>query len=188
MTTLNRIRTVWTGVAGTPWYTNLYFDGSGGNEQAQVDLVDAFWETLKAQFDTRLTATVEGTVTQIDSTTGLASGVFGGVDKATDLTGTGSVLPPANQGLAHLFTGVYIGGRQLRGRLFFPGLVVGAAAATGAVDSGYVTSWNTEVGDLIADSNAIGNLQVYSPTHHVTHDVVSVSASTEFAVIRSRRD
>lgn len=188
MTTLNRIRSIWTGVAGTPWYTNLYFDGSGGNEQAQIDLVEDMWDTLKAEFDTRLDITVEGDVTQIDSATGLATGVTAAAQRVIGATGASNVLPQANQGLVHLFTGVYTGGRQLRGRLFLPGLMLVSAASTGAVDATKRTLWQTTVTTLVTASNAVGNLQVYSPTHHVTADVLTVSASSVFAVMRSRRD
>jgi hypothetical protein len=40
----------------------------------------------------------------------------------------------------------------------------------------------------VTASNSIGNLKVYSPTYHTSSDVVGVTGTTEFAVLRSRRD
>jgi len=54
MTDLRRIRTVFTGVAGTPWYSNLYFTWVSGTEatalaEVDIDLVDEVNKKRKEQ-------------------------------------------------------------------------------------------------------------------------------------------
>ena len=43
MATLARVRTIFTGPAGSPWYSNLYFDAATGTAQNAADAAAPFW-------------------------------------------------------------------------------------------------------------------------------------------------
>jgi len=188
MATLDRVRTIFTGVAGTPWYSNMYFDGSGTNEVAHVDMVRDFWTAIAGQINTLVTGTVQGDVAKVDSVTGNITGIVGVTPEVVDFTGAGDVLSPALQTCLNLLTGVFVAGRQLRGKVFVPGLTEAINSPDGTPASGFLDAQVAAMEALITASNTAGNLQVWSPTHGVAHDVVNVSAKTTFAVMRSRRD
>jgi hypothetical protein len=188
MATIRRVRTVFTGVAGTPWYSNMYFATSGGTAADSVANVDAFWTTLAAQINTAVTGTVEGDVAIIESTTGEITSVESVTDGTIDFTGSGNVLPPANQGMINLNTNTYAGGRQIRGKLYIPGLVVGAQNSDGTVAAAYYGAWVSVAGALKTSASTTGVWVVYSPTHHMHAAIESVTPKTTFAVMRSRRD
>ena len=188
MTSISRVRTVFTGVAGTPWYSNMYFTWVSGQTQAHIDLVEAFWTFLVGQIDTNVTATIESDVPVINDATGDITSVESGTAQFVNFTGGGNVLPQATQMLLNLNTGVYVGGRQLRGKVYIPGLIETAADADGLPNSGFQTAQVTAAVNLISGSVTPGAWRVFSPTHGTSAAIQGVSAMSNFAVLRSRRD
>jgi hypothetical protein len=90
------------------------------------------------------------------------------------------------QGLAWTKTGVYIAGRQLRGRMNIPGLCTdslsdGAFQASNRGDT--ATRWAAMTG-----AGFDATYLVYSTTHHQAEPVHSSGVDVKFAVLRSRRD
>lgn len=179
---------MWTGVAGTPAYTNLYFDGSGGNQQAQIDLVRDFFTSVAGLIDNAITVTVEGDVSQIDDVTGNVTGVGSFTTRTVLGTDAGAAMPPATQVIVHWLTSTFIGGRQLRGKTFL-GYI---STAEGDSAGGLLTASRTVVinaaNALVAASNAVGNLQVWSRKNGLSSDVTATLVPSKFAVLRSRRD
>jgi hypothetical protein len=93
----------------------------------------------------------------------------------------------ATQGLIRWRTGVFIAGRELRGRTFIPGATE-SRSANGRPDSTYITTAETAAQDLL-DNAALGAaLVVYSVTHRQVELVQSRSVWGQWAVLRSRRD
>lgn len=178
-----RVRTVFTGVAGTPYYSNLYFAGPSGADVA-VEAVGAFWDVYGLSMVNELSWTVEGAVAVMDVATGEITG-YENVDPVTgDGSSTGEMLPRASQALIHLHTGVYRGGREVRGRIFIPALDI-AVDDDGQVASTIVTGTPGVVEDLINDSPGWG---VWSRKNGRLEDVLSGAMWAEFAMLRSRRD
>jgi hypothetical protein len=200
MAKLARVRTIFTGVAGTPWYSNLYFHNDDATDTSTgcVAAVNAFWLAMRASIQSSVTWVVSGEVAQIESTTG----TLVGISNVTALGNTGSAaddaLPWQTQALIRLNTDTFINGRRLRGKIFFPGLGEGnntlgvpSSALRGALDTA------TEA--LIADSAS--GLVVWSRPFVPPADrpdlvarqgsfafAQSADVSTKWSVLRSRRD
>lgn len=187
MAQIRRVRTIFTGVAGTPWYSNLYFSsGVGLSAQAQTDLIKAFWTDMATTMHATVRWTVQPEVTIINDANGQVEGLLA----VTGGTGIGSaptdLLPLATQGLVRLQTGVYINGRGVRGKIFIPGQVEGNSTPQGVPAPSLVTFYAATANELVNDS--LDSLVVYSPTNGTSVEVETASAWTNWAVMRSRRD
>lgn len=187
MAVIRRIRTVFSGVAGSPWYNNMYFTRVIGTEDAAITAVADFWN----DFDPYVAAEVDWEVLpQIDLLDD-ATGMLTGVDVGTGVSGSGAsanpFLPYATQLCINTNTNSFHGGRQLRGKVFVPGLTTNANDE-GNPATALLTAANTAIGDLIATTSSTGPLRVYSPTYHLSEVVENGGTMTQFAVLRSRRD
>jgi hypothetical protein len=132
---------------------------------------------------TGLVSTTLGAVELIDSTTGQPTGVAdGGPDVVTGGNGEGERLPFATQGLCRLRTNTFFGGRELRGRLYIPGLTEDHSDA-GVPNANFKTKVQDAL-TLLGESA----LAVYSPTKHQWATVGATSVWSQWAVLRSRRD
>lgn len=187
MVAIRKVLTQWTGIAGTPHLSTMFFTQSAGTAQQNVDNVDTFWNAMLGSIDNSLTYTVLGDVQIIDDSTGLVIGL----ESATPQVGTGSVstavTPPATQGLINMRTGTFISGRGLRGKVYVPGVPVTAATADGRPTAAYTTLLTNAGQGLITNSTANGPWRVFSRTHLQSWAVTSATAWTDFAVLRSRR-
>lgn len=185
MTNLYRIKTVFTGLAGSPYLNTMYFREIDSTAQQAADRAAAFWNSADSLMHTDLTWDTEADVEVIDDT----SGNIVRVDNTTPSSGAGGltadVLPMATQGLIRLRTGSFVGGREIRGKIFVPGLTESASTA-GQPNASAVTTLETAATALIAAGGA--NLVVYSRKNGTYAEVVSSSMWTQFAVLRSRRD
>lgn len=182
-----RVRTVWTGVPGAPYYQNLYFAGS---TQTQADdahaAVTAMLGAFAGSMRSNLVGLVESDVPKIDEFTGQAVGNFSVTPQTITCTGSGDPLPNQIQGLVFLRTGEYRNGRQVVGRVFHPGLLEAwnndgrGPYSTGrdALTAGYST--------LVDPGNGL-NLVVYSRKHASSFPVQAVIASDVWGTLRSRR-
>lgn len=120
-----RVRTVFTGVPGTPWYSNLYFDGDDTGTIAGVHaLVVDFWDAIAGLQSGDVVWTVESTVVTLNEEGGQ-------VEAYTEIgaaTGDGAgdpatALPWQTQALIRLNTDGVRAGRRVLGRIFVPGLL-----------------------------------------------------------------
>lgn len=198
--TIRRVRTVFSGVAGSPWYSNLYFDADGVTPSAQqnVDAVDAFWTALASLMDNAVTWTIGPEVPELDETTGELTGVqtvTPGTGAGTDTT---DPLPYMSQGLVRLSTTDFVAGRRVRGRIFVPGLTETANTTTGQPSGSAITAMTTAGTNLVA----AGGLLVWSrpfagdpaatpprPARAGSKaSITAVSGWNQWAVMRSRRD
>lgn len=189
MANLLRVRTLLTGNAVQGGGVNTLYFVQGTNEGQDVrGLVDLFWDAIMVRTNTGVTWTGDAVVDVVDEATGLIVGQ----DPVTPLTAngdvSGDVSPPATQGLIRMPTGTYTAGRQIRGRVFCPG-VPEEHVTGGAPSSAYVATLELAATTLVADSFTIGSpLVVYSRTHNTSALVQSPSVWNKFAVLRSRRD
>lgn len=185
MANLQRIRTVFTGVAGTPWYSNMYMQGNADTVSGAGGHVADFWSTIDLYILNDVTWTVESEVAIINDATGQVTEVADwagatGVGESSDVP-----LPFATQGLINWNTGVFRNGRQVRGKTFVPGLVQ-SANAEGNLNAAVRSLIAGAAAELITDRN--GTFAVYSPTGATSVLISSANVPSKFAVMRSRRD
>lgn len=187
MATLARARCVWTGVDGSPWYTNMFFALEPGQEQDAVDTLTYFVSGVQLYVQSAVTWTVEDLVTFINPGTGMPIGAA----LANGSTGaggnSGQMLSRSSQGLIRWNTGAYPAGRQIVGHTYIPGL---AEAANG--DNGRMLEATRASLESIANATITtpGNATpvVYSRKNRQGYAAQNAQCWREFAVLRSRRD
>jgi len=184
---LFRVRSTWSGgPGGPPLLTTFYFGTSLYIVDDAVTATVAFFDACKAKWTNTLAVTVENEVAVIDDATGTLSSVefatTGDTVTGENLT---DPIPPANQVLIRLSTNDVVSGRQLRGRMNFPGITEEDSGG-GKPQSGMLATLVGAMQDLVDDPGS--ELRVWSRTHGVSALVTGASAWSEFAVLRSRRD
>lgn len=180
-----RVRTVGTGLTGAPYLSTMYFDASSGQTaQHAADAVSNFWQGCKTQVSSSVTMTVQSDVYVIDSVTGHPTSVSPVVITPIVGTAAGTQAPLASQGRVDWHSGIFINGREQRGRTFIPGVVV-AASNGGLPTAAYTTGLTTGVANLFGTAGA--NLGVYSRKNHLFTYVTLGKVWGNFAVLRSRR-
>jgi len=186
---LGRIRTVWGGVAGSPYYTNLWFltDAGGAGMEDSCDAWTAWMDSLSVVMANNMTMQVEPDVPLIDSATGGLVGSTVITPNAVDLDGGGDLLPPTTQALIRWTTSLVVAGRRLRGRFFMPGMLEANNDPSGVPSGSLVASVNSSAATFIAACDQ-APLVVYGPTHHAFAEVDGGNMWTKWASLRSRRD
>lgn len=182
-----RVTTRIDGLGGSPGYSRQHFGFTGEESEDDavlaVDAVLAMWAALDNGIYVGVTMTVEPEVQVIDPVSGNITGVF--VVDSTPVVGTSSdnPLPWAIQGLMQLRTGVYRAGREVRGRIFVPGM-------TEAVnDLGRPTTTGRDIlnaGGAALLAEGTGLPVVLSGGEAVP--VTSITAWSQWAYLGSRRD
>ena len=182
-----RFTTQMTGLAGAPYYSTQYSDGSTqGEADAGIAAVDAFWADLAGYITIGLSIDPNPEVDLVDPVTGLVTDTF-----ATSPIGAGSTgnapLPKATQGLIRLRTSSFDAGRRIQGRIFIPALANDAQVG-GIPSAGFLGSAQTAANDFATAMAGAGSLAVWSRKAGLAALVTSTSVWTQFAVLRSRRD
>ena len=181
-----RVRVQFTGPAGAPWLATHFFGQLGGTTQQAATAAGNFWGAVDAQMDSAVSWSTLPEVMIVNET----SGEIESVTATTPVTGTGAVsavmLPRASQGLVRWSTGIFIGGRQIRGRTFIPGLTVNTTVTDGVLNFTTVSVIDAAAAALIADANS--DLRIYSPANGTSASVIAGSTWAEYAQLRSRRD
>jgi len=181
-----RVRTSFSGVVVSGGgFSTLYFLDSGGSAQDASDAAGAFWNAVDARLNQNLTWATEPDVDELN----VGTGALEGSNAVTPTSGVGAssteAIPYASQGLLRLRTGVVAGGRELRGRVFIPGMTE-ADSSGGVVLAAAITAFDAAAASLISDSDSAW--VVWSRTHGVAATVATASTWNQFAVLRSRRD
>lgn len=179
-----RVRTVFSGLTGSPYLSTMHFIGTGSTDAAAaVAAVGSFWSAIDALMWNSLTWQTEADVDEVDPAGNLTA-----IHGVTPETGAGGVigtpLPFATQALVTWRTTAFLGGRNLRGRTFIPGLTTSALAA-GQLEGTSQGTIQTAAGTLVA---AAAQLGVWSKRYLAIHEAVSGSVAVKFAVLTSRRD
>lgn len=184
-----RVRTTITGVTGSPWLSTSYFLGAAdaptqGEATAASGKVGTFWGSVDNVMNDDIDWATEPDVAVVEET-GEQTGSFVTTPSVGSGLASDSILPFATQALVRLFTGAFIGGRQLRGRLFIPGLTE-AGSTDGVLSPGTSTT-------ILNAANALASptaprLAVWSRVNATAVAVGTASVWAQFAVLRSRRD
>jgi hypothetical protein len=198
---LVRVQTTWTGVAGSPYYTNLYAIGplatNNGNDLA------AAWRTclvaMTSFLTTGMVATIDQELLEFDETTGVVTGAGTTTQPTVTFTGTGDALPRSTQLLVRYTTAGIVHNRRVKGRLNIPGQTESnnngdgtpGAALTTAVGVAFGAMFTTMSGRQRIWSQPLAN-DPPSPTNPnrpgSAWAVSGVSVSPTWAILRSRRD
>lgn len=173
-----------TGLRGLPGTNTWYFHEDGVSVADQVAALSTFYNHLATGITRApLQYSFDGITEIVESSTGEIVGTDStGAAWSHTATATGSALPFSTQGLLQLRTGVYFGGRELRGRIFLCGFVEDNSdegEPVGALVS-EVNGWAADLVDA--------NLAVFSPSKLEFASVSAITMWTEWAVLRSRRD
>jgi len=166
--------------------STFFLDDTGGTPQQAATAVNSFWSASAATLSDELSILLDTEVDQVDegdgsvfATTTVASFAVSGASSTTD------TLPQALQALLRIRTGVYLGGREIRGRLFLPGFTEGMSAQ-GLPIQANLDVVNAAALTLIGAANA--QWVCWSRVHGTFEPVTSASCWNRFAVLRSRRD
>ena len=181
-----RVRTIFAGPTGAPWYNNLHFVGATAADAAAAhSAVTTFWSAVDGWVTNQVTWVCEGIVAEID----LATGQQVDAHVVPQTTGAGAQsgepMPWASQALIRLHTLIYQNGRSVRGRIYVPGLVI-TALASGLLDATVASALDVAAEALVDDAGT--QLAVYSRTTASAVEVDAASVWNQWAVMRSRRD
>jgi hypothetical protein len=184
-----RVRTVFTGITGSPWLNTLNFGGPAqtGNQtdaDAAVAAVGAFWGAVDALINSAVDWQTLPDVLFLGDD-GVAAGAYATTPQLGTGAGAAEIMPIATQAVVRLLTGVFVGGRQLRGRIFIPGLTE-ASNASGELLPASATTITTAANTL--NGVATPPLAVWSKVNATVEPVAAVSVWSQFGVLRSRRD
>lgn len=182
---LRRVRTALSGSAGAPWLSTAYFENATGTALDAVTAVDGFWESIKGLIVNEITWVVEAEVYTIDPVTGQPIGVEGTAGQSGAGTNTGEPVALASQGLCRYSTGVFVGGREVRGRTFVPGLCEDALSA-GQMSLTYQSAI-AAAGQALCDATTV-DFRVWSRKNGASYRPSVASCWNQLAVLRSRRD
>lgn len=189
MATLLRVRSVTTGVAGTPWYNNTYFDETSGSAADAIAKLEGFWVRAAPWLKNELTVTIDPEVAVFDTIAGKVTGYQEQTSNPIVGTSTADLLPRASALLFEFLTSEVQNGRKVLGKMFISGLTTSYnVPASGTVlpvlATASATAWREEV--LRTD---VGPRQViYSKRGGTAYPVRDVTTWGEWATMRSRRD
>lgn len=198
MAVIMRSAAVITGSAfPEPGYTSMWWrpGTAGGSVADATDILARFrsvWESLKTLISPSVTFDYEGLCIAVEDTTGVLTGAFSGTDPTSTVgSGTGDPLPRQTQGLIQWQTSTVVNGRRLRGRTYVPGFGESENSSTAVPFASTVTAMVT-AGALVLPAGATASFPVIwhrpGPGGPGTSAAITgVSASTKWAVLRSRR-
>lgn len=179
----HRIRTVLTGVAGSPYLSTVFLDDEVIiNPSDAIDAVGDFWTALRPFLDNNMLATVQSEVLLFNNPREVAS-VSEGAAVAVQMSNVSNATPPATQGLIRWRTGTFSGNRRVQGRTFIPGVTEEQVTALGRPDGDFFTAMRTAGQALIT-----AGLTVPSRRLNAFARATIASPWDQFAVLRSRRD
>lgn len=181
-----RVRTAITGGPGGAELNTMFFNSAlTFTAQQAADAVRQFWQACRPVVSSLYTFQVEPQVTEVADFTGHPIGVHSVTTTQVVGAATGDTLPPANQGLVHLLTGVYYNGRALQGKIYVPGAME-ANNTAGAPDPTYLTTVGNAAAAMVADVNS--EPFVFSRKNLNANGVTGTTVWSKWAVLRSRRD
>ena len=187
VTHVARLRCTFTGVAGAPAYVNWYVEATSVDAGVyQTLMLDAF-DADSGMFSDDCTITAINPIPIIEVSSGNVVDTAIGDGGTTAGTAAGDLLPPATCGLMQFHTGVYVGGREIRGRTYLPYPVVGNND-NGVPSSSYIASIEDCYDKFNGASFGNGAQVIYSRTHARAEYVSLASGWGEWAVMRSHRD
>jgi hypothetical protein len=182
VTELNQVRVQWTSSVGIDGVSTFYCTGPVGQF---VNDVKAFFDSIKDLLPSDITLVYPGSGNIINDATGEPVATW--VDAPPDptlCTGGGNYAKPVGS-VVNWQTGLYAGGRQIRGKTFLVPLTAGSFDTDGTVP-GVVAGNIRSAANLLAQSASV--MVIYSPSNHTNAAVTVATVPSIACVLRSRRD
>lgn len=181
MVALNQIRVTWSNLPGFPGVSTFY---SVGDVTFAINKIQSFFDGLKARIPAPCVISYPTAGNVVDSGTGLATAAWTAAPSgATTCTGGGNYAAPVGA-VVNWHTGLYVGGRELRGKTFIVPLTAGQFAPDGTLDPLTVTALQTQANGAIGGGNP---LHVWGKTAGANAPVTAASVPDKAVVLRSRR-
>jgi hypothetical protein len=179
-----RVRINWSGL--NTGFSVMHFLPAV-DDQASADdaaaAVTAWLQVLDNFLRVNQTAQVDPEVLEIQVATGTTLGSFTVSESPVTGADSNDAVPNASMALVRWRTGIYVSGREIRGRTFIPGLTEASLDANGNLGTTPISAIDAGSNLLIAGDP----LAIYSPTRGSAATVTQASTWSEFAVLRSRR-
>ena len=180
-----RLRVVGTGVVGSPYYSNFYFDGidGAGAAAALEGLFDGF-----APFQTQfLVNTLEPEAVSINPVNGQPIASTPVTSWTVTGLSTNDILPTQVQALTKITTGEYVDGRQIQGRVNIAGLTESSQNNGAFMNPATVDALQTEWDQFLdADETGEWDYAVYSRKNGAVFPVTAATVEAAWATLRSR--
>jgi len=179
-----RVRNTFTGITGTPYVATHHFVGDSPTDvAAAVAAVGDFWDDLKGLIATDVQWAIDDEVLELNSA-GQVTNSFTIAGPTGAGTSTSALLPVASQLLVQWRTGLYQAGREIRGRTFVPGVVVGnnVDGKVGTTTRGIVDA------ACIAYVGTAATPAVWSKKNSTVTPISAGFCWEQFAMLTSRRD
>lgn len=199
---LVRVQTTWSGVAGTPYYTNLYAIGplSAGNGGDLADAWHQFLLSMSNQLASGLLATIDPELLEFDETTGNVTGAGNTIQTPVGFSAAGDQLPHSQQALIRWTTNGIVHNRRVRGRTFIPGVLETQNSPTGTPAALIGTPLQSAIDAMLVTMS--GRMRIWSQPFAGSTDpdrpnpprpgsawpIQAGSVAPFWAVLRSRRD
>lgn len=198
---LVRVQTVWTGVAGAPYYTNLYVIGplSSNNGNDLANAWHAFLASIAPSLCSPLVATIDPELLEFNEVDGVVTNAGNTVQTPVTMTGATDPLPRMTQALVQWTTEGIVHNRRVKGRTFIPGVLETENSITGLPSSTINTPLQTAISTML--SSMTGRMRIWSRAVTAANatptvparpgsawPIVSGTVSPKWAVLRSRRD
>ena len=198
---LVRVQTVWTGITGAPYYTNLYAIGplttNNGNDLATA--WRAFLFSLVPTLANGMIANIDPELLEFNEADGVVTSAGSTVQAPVLFGSGGDHLPHSQQGLVQWSTNGIVHNRRVRGRTFIPGGTELANSPAGLPTSAIDTPLQTAVDTLL--STMSGRMRIWSrPLNQdppdpknpnrpgSAHPITGGNVASYWAILRSRRD
>lgn len=177
------IRSVMTGVAGSPWYARHFFDSViASTDEVARDAVEVFWEALSGRISSGVTITCEPEVTRWTNPTTVES--VGSITPFTVATlGGTNPIPRASQGLIRWRTSTFNGNRRVLGKTYIPYVSEEFNEGAGVPTTAFQAEMAAAGEGLVEAGLVIASLSL-----NTFAEVTTASAWNQWAVLRSRRD
>lgn len=190
-----RTTAVWTAPQGGPYFSTMFFAGTGSASATEAALAHrAFWTALAPFINPAYSVNVDDEIVELDVQTGAPTAVYTEATTAQAGTLNSQPLSFATQGLIRLLTPTFVGSRRVRGRMFVPGLTEDSTQG-GKPDVTFMSNVNAALATWFGTIDPSAPLVVWSRPitgaggrPGTQHEVDAVTIWDQFAVLRSRRD
>lgn len=173
-------------VGGGPWFSVQYFTGTTQTEADDaVTALTTFWNSVSSELQCGGTAITGESVRLVDEASGQTIGDLTGTPGSVALTGGLQPVTLVSQARLNLLTGVFVGGTQIRGKMFIPGISE-TRSDSGAPSATVLANLRTAALALMNNASTVWG--VYSRTHRQFETITGISTYSQFSVLRSRRD
>jgi hypothetical protein len=148
VTTMNQVRSAWTGFVGGPGISTMYFDGAA---VPPVAAVRTFFNAVISSIPSVVQIQVPAAGQGISATDGTLEGSWSVGTPPAIVTGTGSGAYMSAQGVEIVWnTDEIADGRAIKGRTFLVPMSGSAFGSDGLVSSTYAATVTSAAGTLLA--------------------------------------